>query len=329
MPDTTAEKTAVSVPRRRVMVAGFAALACAGCAAQQASTASVEKPRLQVGAIESVTAAGLYVAQQEGFFAAEGLHVTIVPTTGSGAVMTDLLNGRLDINFGNYVSFIAAQAKGVARLRILTEGNNATAREQQIVVPPHSPITSVAGLRGKIIGVNALANVATLIVSSVLAENGVPPSSVRFVAIPFPAMGAALAARRIDAAWLVEPFLTETVLKYDAEAIADGDQGATQNFPVSGYVATTAWVAKYPQTAAAFTRALNHGQQVADTSRPTVEQALQRYTGITRQVASVAVTGDFPTGVNQVAIQRVADIMHQFGMLSQPFSVAPMISGTT
>ena len=37
------------------------------------------------------------------------------------------------------------------------------------------------------------------------------------------------------------------------------------------------------------------------------------------------VTGDFPTGVNRVQIQRVADIMHQFGMLPSPFDVAPMI----
>jgi NitT/TauT family transport system substrate-binding protein len=95
----------------------------------------------------------------------------------------------------------------------------------------------VAALRGKTIGVNALANVATLIVSSVLTDNGVPPSSVAFVAIPFPQMGEALAGRRIDAAWLVEPFLTEAEIKHGAQAIADGDQGATANFPISGYLA--------------------------------------------------------------------------------------------
>lgn len=309
------------------MTAGVLSLACAGCASRTPAPQSrVERPDLAVGAIKAVTAAGLYLAQQRGFFAAEGLHVTIVPTTGSGPVMTDLLNGRLDINFGNYVSFIAAQAAGAASLRILAEGNNAAAREQEIVALPDSPITSVAGLRGKVIGVNALANVATLITSSVLAENGVPPSSVRLVAIPFPEMGPALAARRIDAAWLVEPFLTEAVVKYGAQEVADGDQGATQNFPVSGYAATAAWARRYPKTAAAFVRALTRGQQLADTSRPAVEQVLPRYIGVTRQVASLVVTGDFPTGVNQVQIQRVADIMHQFGMLKHPFSVAAMVS---
>jgi NitT/TauT family transport system substrate-binding protein len=266
------------------------------------------------------------VAQQRGFFAAEGLTVSIVPTTGSGPVMADLLNGRLDVSFGNYVSFIAAQAHGVGRLRILAEGNNASEHEQEIAVLPHSPITSVADLRGKTIGVNALANVATLIMSSVLAENGVSPSSVEFVAIPFPQMGQALAGRRIDAAWLVEPFLTEAEIKHGAEPIADGDQGATASFPVSGYAATATWADHFPNTAAAFVRALSRGQQLADTSRPAVEQVLPRYLGVTRQVASLVATGSFPVGVNRVQIQRVADIMHQFGMLKTPFDVAPMIS---
>lgn len=110
---------------------------------------ALEKPDLVVGAIQAVTAAGLYVAQQQSFFAREGLRVTILPTTGSGPVMADLLNGRIDINFGNYVPFIAAEASGAARLRILAEGNDATAREQQILLLPQSPITSVAGLRGR------------------------------------------------------------------------------------------------------------------------------------------------------------------------------------
>ena len=184
----------------------------------------------------------------------------------------------------------------------------------------------MAGLRGKTIGVNALANVATLIVSSVLAGNDIPPTAVRFVAIPFPQMGEALAARRIDAAWLVEPFLTEAEIKSGAEVIADGDQGATANFPVSGYVVTTAWARRYPGTAAAFVRALSRGQQLADTSRPAVEQVLPHYLGVTRQVASLVVTGDFPVGVNRMHIQRVADIMHQFGMLPSPSGVAPMIA---
>jgi NitT/TauT family transport system substrate-binding protein len=326
MPDIQ-HKITPAVSRRGVLTGGALVLLAAGCASGQTATdAGVEKPVLVVGAIQSTTAAGLYLAAQHGFFSAVGLDVKIVPTSGSGPAMTDLLNGTIDVSFGNYVSFIAAQAKGIAQLRILAEGNNATAHEEEIVVPKGSPITSVAGLRGKTVAVNALAGVGTLLVSSVLAENAVPVSSVRFTAIPFPEMDAALTAHRIDAAWIVEPFLTQAEISAGVVAVADTDQGATQNFPVSGYVVTQAWVQRYPRTAAAFTAALNRGQVLADTSRTAVEQALPRYIKISRQAAALVVTGTYPGGlVDKVQMQRVADVMHQFGMLKQPFDVAPMI----
>jgi NitT/TauT family transport system substrate-binding protein len=316
--------------RRTVLKSGAAVLATAGCASTRTApaakaTARLEKRSLTVGAIQSVTACGLYIAAQRGYFGAEGLRVTIAPTTGSGPVMTDLLNGRLDINFGNYVSFLAAQAAGVADLHLLAAGDNVAAHELEILVAPGSPVTSVPMLRGKTIGVNALQNVATLFVSSVLAGHGVPTSAYRFTAIPFPEMGAAVAAHRVDAGLLVEPFLTEAKAKDKLRSVADVDQGATAGFPISGYAVTAAWMKKYPNTAAAFVRALVRGQRLAATSRAAIEQALPHYITISQQVAAVVVTGEFPDSVNVAQIQHVADVMRQFGMLRRPLNVATMI----
>ena len=76
-------------------------------------------------------------------------------------------------------------------------------------------------------------------------------------------MGAALAARRVDAAFLIEPYLTQAETRAGDVPLFDIDQGATQDFPLTGYVVTDAWLAKYPRTAAAFTRALGKGQPAA------------------------------------------------------------------
>lgn len=322
-------------PTRRAMLKGGAAvLALAGCGGTHtapsatgspAPAAKLEKRSLTIGAIQSVTASGLYVAAQRGYFGAAGLHVTILPTTGSGPVMTELLNGRLDVSFGNYVSFLSAQAAGVANLRILAAGNDAGARQLEIVTIPGSPVTSVAALRGKTIAVNTLQNVATLLVSSVLAARGVPPSAYKFTAIPFPDMAAALAAHRMDAGLLVEPFLTEAKGKYHLRTVADTDQGQTAGFPISGYVVTAEWAGRYPHTAAAFVRALLRGQRAAGSSRAAIEQALPHYITIGPRVAAAMVTGDFPVSVDVAKIQHVADVMRQFGMLHRPLDVAPMV----
>jgi NMT1-like family len=118
MPDMTHNQPAAGVSRRGLLAAGVLVMTGAECAsAPSAVRSGIEKPELMVGAVGAVTAAGLYVAQQRGFFAARGLTVTIVPTTGSGPVMGDLLSGRLDVSFGNYVSFIAALARRLRRWR--------------------------------------------------------------------------------------------------------------------------------------------------------------------------------------------------------------------
>jgi NitT/TauT family transport system substrate-binding protein len=57
-----------------------------------------------------------------------------------------------------------------------------------------------------------------------------------------------------------------------------------------------------------------------------VEQILPTYIKtITPELASTISMGSYPTGSNQVRLQRVADLMHQFGQLDKPFDVKPML----
>jgi hypothetical protein len=37
--------------------------------------------------------------------------------------------------------------------------------------------------------------------------------------------------------------------------------------------------------------------------------------------------GTFPTAVNRVQLQRVADLMYRYGQLRHPFNVAALIGG--
>jgi NitT/TauT family transport system substrate-binding protein len=143
-----------------------------------------------------------------------------------------------------------------------------------VLTPAGSPITSISGLRGKTIAVNALKGLAELLTANVLASHGVPVSSVRFVAVPFPAMGAALSAHRVDAAFMTDPFLSAAEIGHGVAPAFDIDQGAAQDFPIAGYVVTRTWASRYPRTAAAFTAALTRGQQAAATSQAAVEEAM-------------------------------------------------------
>jgi NitT/TauT family transport system substrate-binding protein len=273
-----------------------------------------------------VTAAGLYLAQQRGYFAAAGLHVTVESITGSGAAVPDLVSGHVQVVFGNYVAPILAQASGTAGLRFLSAGNVSGPGSQEVVVPADSAISGPAALRGKTIGVNSLDDDGTLMIDSILGRYGIPSSAVHLVEIPFPDEAAALEAHRIDAAYITEPFLTAAKQKYGMRTLFDCDQGDVANLPVAGFVTTSAWAAKNPGTVSAFVGALEKGQALADSDRAAVNEVLTARIGITPKAAAAAALGTYPVSeqVQAVPLQRLANLLLEYGFLKRHFDVATM-----
>jgi len=300
----------------------------------------VEKPDLNVAVVPALDSAGFFVALYEGLFAKEGLHVNFTPAISSDTVISAQVKGQYDITGGNYVSYIQAEAAGKAKLDIFAEASIMEPGDQGIYVMPDSPIKSLADLRGRTIAINAPRNILYLLVASVLAEHGISPDSVKFVTdISFPAMPAALKTGKVDAAVLPEPFASIAEQSDGAVPLVDLDQGATTNFPVAGYVVTKQWAEKYPHTLAAFDRALEQGQEIADTDRAAVEQAMEDLPtkpvllAVPKQIAAVVALDDYPFNlsalgsVDPVRLQRVVDVMQQFLGFQASFNVNSMLIG--
>jgi NitT/TauT family transport system substrate-binding protein len=302
-----------------VLVAG-----CSITGSHTASTLAAAKPEetdVTVAAIPAVDLAGLYIAQDEGLFGEQGLHVTIEKIASSQAIIAGQLKGQVDITAGSYVAYISAQAAG-ARFRILAEASVLGPGARALVTTADSPITTVAQLAGKKIGLNGTNSIGTLLVSSLLAENGISPKKVEFItdAKGFPAMPGQLQDGAWAAAFLSEPYITVAQEKYGDQVLADLDQGDTSNFPVDGYVATQAWAQKYPKTAAAFVRAIEEGQRIANTDVPAVQAAMAQYDKLPPEVTAAMVLSRYPIGpVDETRIQRVAVAMLQFGMLGRQY----------
>jgi ABC-type nitrate/sulfonate/bicarbonate transport system substrate-binding protein len=78
--------------------------------------------------------------------------------------------------------------------------------------------------------------------------------------------------------------------------------------------------------------ALERGQEIADTDRAAVEQAMEKlpppYT-VAAPIAAVMSLENYPLSVSPdidlARVQRVADAMYQFHMLAEPFQVKSML----
>jgi NitT/TauT family transport system substrate-binding protein len=316
---------------------GIALLALSGCGGLSfnsggTSPNGLEKTTLNVAVVPAVDSAGFFVALHEGLFKAEGLTIHYTPAVSSDEVINQQVAGQYDITGGNYVSYIQHYVEDHQPLEIIAEGSVMQAGTQAIYTMPTSKIKSLSQLKGHLLGINAPLNINYLLAASVLTENGIKLSAVNFPAgpIPFPDMAAELAAGKIAAAAMPEPFATAAEQQYGAVELADLNQGTTANFPIQGYVVTKSWAARNPDTLKAFLAALTKGQEIADTSRAAVEQAMESLDGpmngqIPPIVAAVMVVNIYPTAIDQIRIQRVADVMYQFGLLKTRFNVTPMI----
>ncbi|HLH23787.1 MAG TPA: ABC transporter substrate-binding protein [Chloroflexota bacterium] len=168
--------------------------------------------QVKVGTIAAINDAGLYLALDRGYFAAEGLDVELVPFRASADMIPLMGNGQLDVGSGAAIpSIFNAISRGVA-LRIVGDKGSYLGSCTPALVVRRSladTVHTLDDLAGRKVAVVNL-NVAThLDLVKGLEAAGVPLDRVEVVAIPFPEMNTALANGAVDAALLSEPFLTQ------------------------------------------------------------------------------------------------------------------------
>ena len=332
---------------RHLLIASAVAVTmlAAGCSSGGSGGGSprlkLEKTDIVVNAFPAIDSAGLYIAQDEGLFAAQGLHVTIVPVPKNGPPPStqDLVNGQekgtYDITAGDYVTYIEDQLGSgppKADLRIIAESSYLQPNVLTLLVKGGSPISQVSQLKGQTVSVNAPNDIGTLLVDSLLVSHGLRPQQIHYnTNVPFPAVVPTLTAPNspVVASFAPEPFVSGGEAAKGLGELADLDQGATQDFPIQGYAVTAKWAKQNPNTLKAFTIALSQGQQVADTDRAAVENVLAKYLNIDKQAAAFISLPAFPLGVDAVRLQRVVSAMKRFGLLpkSTNFQVTSMITG--
>ncbi|MEV6848165.1 ABC transporter substrate-binding protein [Actinoplanes sp. NPDC051411] len=287
-------------------------------------TNGLEKTDLKVGILPIPDAATVYIAKSKGYFAAEGLNVTPVVLTNGSETVSRLVSGSVDIAYSAYVPIIQAASSGV-RVRVICDGYRGRTDLYPIVTRPDSPIRDPRQLAGKKIGLINTKGFPSLLTDAALAGVGVPASAVHLVEIPYPNMPAALQNGSIDAAFMTEPYLSQSRKTFGARVVVDTMSGPTADLPVGGYVSSPRFVTGNPKTLAAFDRAIAKAQAAA-ADRTLVGQTLPMYVhGLSPSVAQSITLGVFPSSLDPAQLQRVADLMTRFGAIPKHFDVQQLL----
>lgn len=309
------------------LAAGLVVTAAA-CGSGSPSTASGGGGKLttvNVGVLPIIDDVALYVGLKEGLFRRQGLDVKPVIIANGALTSQEVLSGKLQFAFNNYVTMILA-AQGGAPLRLVADGCQTTPGVMAIMVPKDSPIHRVRDLAGKTLAVNAPKNIGPLMVESALKAAGVPAGSVKLTTVQFPDMSQALRSHTVDAAWMVEPFVSLSGKTVGARLLADTASGAMADFPVSGWETSAQYAQQNQKVVAAFRKAITQASADA-ANRSVVEQVAPAYIkGMTRQTASKVHVMSFPTApVTAARLQRVAEAMRGVGLLTAPFDVRQLL----
>ncbi|PRX43257.1 NitT/TauT family transport system substrate-binding protein [Nonomuraea fuscirosea] len=317
---------------RTALVGLVASLVITGCSSSgeggggTTSASSEMKTDLLIGQYPGADSAPLFIAMERGFFKEEGLTVKQEPIQAPQAVLPKLSNGTMDVVLGSYATILTIQEAGTEKFKYIADSYQGAAGAFGIMVKKGSTIKDVAGLKGKRVGVNALAGLGTLTMNPHFKIAGLDPKTdIKYVEVPTTNWLSSLDKGDVDAVWMTDPYVSEAKKTLGATMLLDTMSGPTDGLPITGWAATEKWVSENPKTLAAFQRAMAKAQNIAATDRSAVTKVLPTFTKIPAETAATINLGDYPTSLSADRIQRVADLMLDAGMLKKQIDVKSMI----
>jgi NitT/TauT family transport system substrate-binding protein len=325
------EKGSAAAPRRRGrhrasrLVAPALALvallvaACGGGGGGGGGSSSNGPTTLKVGVIPIADVAPLYVGIKQGFFKQENLTIKPQLAEGGATITAQTVSGDLQVGFSNVTSLIIASSKKLP-VEIVASGVQGASSEDKawdaVLSKKGSPITDPKELEGKTVSVNNLNNVGPLTINNAMEKAGADYKKVKYVEVPFPDANAAVDGGRVDAAWVVEPFVSQGAAQ-GAQEVLHPFEAMAPNFEVATYFVTKQYAAQNKDVVDRFVRAINKSLQYAQSHSDIVRQVVPTYTKIPKEVAAKMRLPQWSPDLNRPTIQQTADLAQKYGFIKE------------
>ena len=221
---------------------------------------------LRVAMIPIEPAAGVYYAKENGFFEKAGLDVDITQSASTPALAAAVLSGTYDIFYGTVPTIATAHSKGLPFVMIAPGISDSAAHfGGAVMVALNSTLKTGRDFNGKTLATAGLNTIAEYLPRAWIDKTGGDSSTVKFVEMPFPVTADAIAAGRVDGAYLAEPFVTIAEQKHLARQLTTGDDAiASGEYVATGWFTTAQWAKAHPDLVARFQRAIGEAAAWAD-----------------------------------------------------------------
>ncbi len=195
----------ISAQQRIGLIAASAVAALIAIVAVWLSRAPPAPEPLTIAVSNSLIGVPLWVADRQGFFAAEGLSVTLHRLPSGKLALEAMLRGEAQVATLAETPLVFAALAGKP-LRVIA--TYAASGEHAIVARADRGISQVADLRGRRVGV-IVGTSAQYFLHVMLSDQGLAETDITLVDLPAREQAAALAAGRVDAVATFAPFTTQ------------------------------------------------------------------------------------------------------------------------
>jgi sulfonate transport system substrate-binding protein len=252
--------------------------------------------------------------------ALQGVAVEWVEFAAGPVLLEALGAGSIDFGMTGEAPPIFAQAAGNPLRYVGVEPSGPAG--EAILVAKDSPITSLAGLRGKRVALNKGSNVHYFLLQA-LAKAGLKLNDVQPTYLAPADARAAFERGSVDAWVIWDPYLAAAQQATAARALADGT-GLVENYIF--YFASRNFAAAHPNLVRAVLDEIAVVDAWAPTHQHEIAELLAVQTGLPPSVLEVALSHlsygvgplDDPVIANQ---QRIADAFREIGLLPKPITV--------
>jgi NitT/TauT family transport system substrate-binding protein len=290
------------------------------------NNAPVASQSMQVLHIETIpfdAGSEAFYAKDMGFFAKQGLDVTIDPVSNGPAIAAAVASGAVDVGFSNTLSIETAYKKGLPFVFIAAAALYSSAAPTSVLmVPKDSPLKTAKDLNGKTLGVNGLKNIAEYAPSMWIDKNGGDASTVKFVEVSPQEGPAALDAHRLDAAFVAEPQITQA--KATSRVFSKPYDVLGEGWMIAGYFTTRQWAEAHPDLLRKFQAAMRETAIWANANPDKSADILAKYTKLDPALVRASYRAKFGESLSAAAIQPTIDLAAHYKLLDS-FPAANLI----
>jgi NitT/TauT family transport system substrate-binding protein len=278
-----------------------------------------EPVTLNVGVIPIADVAPLYLGIDKGFFKEQQLTIKPQLAEGGAAITPAVVSGDFQIGFSNTISLLIAASEDLP-VQIISQGVLGGTSEEEawadLLVLKDGPIKEPKDLEGKTIAVNTLKNICEVTIKASLEQEGVAVDTLEFTEVPFPDMNAALEAGRVDAACVVEPFVSQGKAG-KARGIAPFYVRTAPDLTVATYFTSTQYAEENADVVDRFVQAMNKSLTYAESHPDEVRKVLLDYTEIPPEAAEAIKLPVWRPDLNEPTIERLSELSVKYGLIEE------------